>query len=115
MSFLATLRGLVDVDPDRVCGAVFCDDEGERIEALSSGCDVDLYTLDLAAASFASLAPQLPLDDDALLRVTYGAHMAWVQRVPDRYLLVLLAQRSARGGALEPRVREAGRALASLL
>lgn len=114
MPFRAVLSGLVARAPF-VRGAVFCDFEGERVEAVRVDPELDPYELDLVGASYARLVELLGRHEGAQLRVTHPRDVVWVQLVSEGYYVVLLARRHAADGALRGPLHDAGEALRDLL
>jgi hypothetical protein len=114
MPFRAVLQGLLASAPI-ARGAVFCDFEGERVEAVVRDPELDPYELDLAGATYARAVEQLTAGDEAQLRVVHENAVVWVQPVRDGYYVVLLARRCGADGFLRGPLRDAGDALRALL
>jgi len=75
-------------------GAIFCDEEGERVERVCPDSSLDEFDLDIAGASFASLLPYLTGQDaESSIRVAFEDDAYWVQLLVDGYFLLVIAQR----------------------
>lgn len=114
MPFRAVLEGLIASAPISR-GAVFCDFEGERVEAVIADPELDPYELDLAGASYAGAVEQLSSREGAQLRVLHERGVVWVQPVRDGYYVVLLLRRGGVDGCLRAPLRAAGDALRALM
>lgn len=114
MPFRAVLQGLVARSP-LARGAVFCDFEGERVEAVLADPALDPFELDLAGASYAGAVEQLSSSEDAQIRVLHERGVIWVQPVCDGYYVVLLVARGGVDGWLRGPLRDAGEALRALM
>jgi hypothetical protein len=87
MPFRAILQTLVETHAPMVRGAIFCDHEGERVDACA-GPGLDPYDLDLLGATCAQ--PALLLRAGARARVVVGDEVVWVVVVEEGYYLVVL-------------------------
>ncbi len=114
MPFRAVLTELVRQAPF-VRGAVFCDYEGERIEAVLNDPALDTFALDLTGASYARVVEQLASQAGAQLRVLHDDDVVWVQLIRDGYYVVLLSRRGGRDLSLTGPLRDVGDALRALL
>lgn len=98
---------------------VFCDEEGERVEAVSRDPKVDPFELDLLGASYAALVARLtgepgPITDsrDLRLRSVHPENIVWVQGLLYGYYLVVVTERDERSHQLESALEDAALALA---
>lgn len=114
MPFRAVLQGLLASAPI-TRGAVFCDFEGERVEAVVRDPALDPFELDLAGATYARAVEQLSAGEEAQLRVLHTNAVVWVQPVRDGYYVVLVAERCGTDACLQRPLRDAGEALRELL
>jgi len=72
--FREILQTLVDSHSPAVRAAIFCDHEGERVDA--SAYDVDAFELDIAGATFAATAQTMSAGQR--LRVVVGDEVFWI-------------------------------------
>lgn len=87
MPFRAILETLLAEHEPVVLGAIFCDDEGERVDAFAGqGCSAE--ELDLLGASMATVTPLLP--QGATLRTVVGDRVVWLATVESGCFLVVL-------------------------
>lgn len=117
MGFKAILETLVEGNPDIVLGAIFCDDEGERVDAYRNQAldpALDPYQLDLMGAAYAPVV--CPLPPGSVLRVLHGAEreqrVIWVATVDGGYYLLAVCH-APRAGALRDELPRAVAALAA--
>lgn len=117
MPFRAILTELVARPGSVLRGAIFCDDEGERIEAVLAPPvltepALDPYRLDLVGASYAIVLHLLGEDrDEAQLRIVHEREVVWVQGITGGYYLVALASRRGLDPCIGTPLRQAARAL----
>lgn len=124
MPFRAILAGLLAHHAARVRGAVFCDEEGERVESLINDAALDAYDLDLCGASYASVAAMVASSElvardgeagcgfGALrIRVLHPGAVVWLQGLARGYYLVVLTARDGRDATIEPVLDEVAEAL----
>lgn len=114
MAFREVLESLLACTP-LARGVVFCDFEGERVEAVLADPELDPYELDLAGASYAGAVEHLSSREGAQIRVLHERGVVWVQPVCDGYYMVLLVQRTGVDGWLRGPLRAAGEALRALM
>ncbi len=88
MPFRAILETLVATHPG-VRGAVFCDHEGERIDACCG--DLTAFELDVVGASFAAMVERLP--KAAQLRLVLETDCYWIVVVDEGCYLVVVCRR----------------------
>jgi hypothetical protein len=88
MPFRAILDTLVDAHAPAVRGAVFCDHEGERIDACCG--DLTPFELDVVGASFAAAVEQLNTGTQLRL-VAEDAY--WIVVVAEGCYLVVVCRR----------------------
>lgn len=111
MSFGPILSGLALVHP-AIRGLVFCDEEGEQVEALIQDPNLDAYDLAVAGASFATLVPVMVRQGDrARLRVHTESGYVWMQMLTAGYYLVVLADHTATDGLMAPHLASAAEAI----
>jgi hypothetical protein len=116
MPFRAVLKGLLARHQEGVRGAVFCDEEGERVEALINDPRLDPYDLDLAGASYASVVNLLGTDGDgARMRIVLRDEVVWLQVIKNRYYVLLLTVRDGYDVTVAPLLDEVGHALEELM
>jgi hypothetical protein len=87
--FREILQTLVDSHSPAVRGAIFCDHEGERVDA--STWDVDAFELDIAGATFAATAQTMVAGQR--LRVVVGEQVFWIVVVELGCYLVVWCRR----------------------
>lgn len=80
---------------------IFCDEEGERVAAVSAEAEVDPFDLDLRGAAFASLLAQLRAGEwcagplrHLRLRCALADEVVWVQGLKEGYYLVVVCARA---------------------
>jgi hypothetical protein len=89
MAFREILETLVDTHAPLVRAAVFCDEEGERVDQFAVE-GIDPFDVDLLGASFAPVALSVPAG--CVLRVAHPDRVYWVATVESGcYLVVLCA------------------------
>jgi hypothetical protein len=115
MPFRAVLKGLCARHETVVRGAVFCDEEGERVEALLNDPELDPYELDLAGASYATVLPLLSTSSGARMRVLHADQVVWLQVIRDGYFVVVLTRRTGHSVTLTPVLDEVAHALEALM
>ena len=109
MPFRSILETLLAEHEPAVRGAIFCDDEGERVDSCAgTGSDDD--ELALLGASIATVAPMIPAG--ACVRVARSSSVVWVATVESGCFLVVLCARG-RDGALLADLPRAVAALAA--
>lgn len=87
MPFRAILETLLAEHEPIVRGAIFCDDEGERVDCYAGdGCSVG--ELDLLGASMATVAPMIP--QGACMRTVLADSVVWLATVDGGCFLVVL-------------------------
>jgi hypothetical protein len=103
--FREILQTLVDSHSPAVRAAIFCDHEGERVEA--SAFDVDTFDLDVAGATFAATAQTMA--PGQRLRVVVGDEVFWIVVVELGCYLVVWCRRGYDAGcrASFPTIAEA--------
>lgn len=85
--FRAILETLLAEHEPIVRGAIFCDDEGERVDSYTGpGCSAE--DLDLLGASMATVAPLVP--QGACLRTLLADGCVWLATVEGGCFLVVL-------------------------
>jgi hypothetical protein len=108
--FRAALLTLLKEPHAAVRHAVLCDEEGERIEAVSQESATDLFEVDVYGASYAAvvarLRAQLPAAPAARvqLRVRYRRTEVWVRGLSHGCYLVVVSERGGAGGWLGSRI-----------
>ncbi len=95
--FRAILETLVAEHEPIVRGAIFCDDEGERVDS-SAGPGTTDDDLALAGACIATVAKQIP--GAACLRVALAGAVVWVATVESGCFLVVVCDRGRDGAVL---------------
>lgn len=116
MEFRAVLKGLTAHHDSLVRGAVFCDEEGERVEAIVNDPDLDSFELDVAGASYAPVVHLLgDTADGARLRVVHEDGVVWLEVLQNRYYLLVLVVRDGLDIRVVPRLEEACHALRELM
>lgn len=88
MPFRAILETLVHGNTPAVRGAIFCDHEGERVDAVCG--DVDAFTLDVTGATFAATAATMVRGQR--MRVAVGDEVLWIVMVEEGYYLVVFCR-----------------------
>ena len=88
MPFRAILRTLVDVHAP-VRGAIFCDYEGERVDA-ACGAGLTPFDLDVRGATYAKIAADVPTG--GRLRVVEDENTIWLLVVDRGYYLVVVCE-----------------------
>ena len=107
MPFRAILETRVVEHEPVAHGAIFCDDEGERVDSCAGpGCTDD--ELALLGATIATVAPQIP--GGTCLRIAFPDVVVWVATVESGCFLVVRCARG-RDGAV---VADLPRAVAAL-
>jgi hypothetical protein len=106
--FRAILETLVLNHAPRVRAAVFCDEEGERVEQFAAS-GLDPYDVDLAGASFAPIASSVPMG--ACLRVAHSDRVHWIAGVSSGCYLVVVCASHGCDGAVR---RDLSRTVAAL-
>lgn len=87
--FRAILETLLAEHEPVVRGAIFCDDDGERVDSYAGpGCSVE--DLDLLGASMATVAPLVP--QGACLRTMLADRCVWLATVEGGCFLVVLCE-----------------------
>ncbi|HEY4223892.1 MAG TPA: hypothetical protein VGO62_21200 [Myxococcota bacterium] len=94
MPFSAILSTLVLSHAPAVRAAIFCDGEGERVDAFALPEEAP-FDVDLLGASCSSVARSVPAG--SALRVLLGDRVVWLATVDAGYYLVVLAARSRDG------------------
>lgn len=89
MPFRSILETLVVTHAPGVRGAVFCDHEGERIDACCG--DLTAFDLDIIGASFAAMVERLP--KAAQLRLVLDQDCYWIVVVDEGCYLVVVCRR----------------------
>ena len=84
--FRAILETLLAEHEPIVRGAIFCDDEGERVDSFT-GPGSTTGELDLIGASMATVAPMIP--QGACLRTVLGGSVLWLATVEGGCFLVV--------------------------
>jgi hypothetical protein len=92
--FAAILSTLVEEHAPVVKGAIFCDEEGEKVDAFSIA-GVDAFDLDLLGAACAPVASTLRAG--AAVRMLLDDRAVWLCNVDGGYYLLVLADRSRDG------------------
>ena len=89
MPFRMILETLVETHAPLVRAAIFCDEEGERVDTFALP-GIDAYDVDLLGASFAPVALAVP--PGSCLRVVHPDRVYWLATVESGcYLVVLCA------------------------
>jgi hypothetical protein len=70
-----------------VRAAIFCDDQGEKVDACSLE-GIDAFDVDLLGAAYAAVAQAVPAG--SCLRVAHPDRSVWVATVEGGYYLVVL-------------------------
>ncbi len=109
LPFRAILATLVETHAPALCAAIFCDEEGERVDSFALD-GVDPYDLDLMGAACAAVAPSIP--EGCAVRVLFDGRAVWIATVDSGYYLLCLAARS-RDGAVRFDIPRAAAALAA--
>jgi hypothetical protein len=94
MPFAAILSTLVEEHAPVVKAAIFCDEEGEKVDAFSIE-GVDGFDLDLLGAACASVASTLRAG--SAVRMLLDDRAVWLCSVEGGYYLLVLADRSRDG------------------
>lgn len=94
MPFQAILSTLIDSYAPVARAAIFCDDQGERVDAHALP-EVLPFDLALLGASYAPIARCVP--EGSCLRVAHCEHVVWLATVADGYYLVVLCARAGDG------------------
>jgi glycosyltransferase A (GT-A) superfamily protein (DUF2064 family) len=105
--FRAILETLLIEHAPRMRGAIFCDDEGERVDAARVD-ELGAYDLDLLGAAYAPVAAALGAD--ACLRITHEGQVLWIATVSGGYYLLAVCTARASGSVRD----ELPRAVAAL-
>lgn len=108
MPFAPILDALLDAAGPHALGAVFCDDEGERVARrirADAAATLDAFSLDIAGAAMSAVAARvaarfsaIPTQELVVLKVVYGAHALWVAPLVAGYYVVVVADRTAPAG-----------------
>jgi hypothetical protein len=113
VEFRAILETLVEANPDIVLGAIFCDDEGEKVDAYHVAA-LDAYELALMGAAYAPVV--FPLKPGSVLRVLHGLEgpqrVIWVATIEGGYYLLAVCH-APRAGAVRDELPRAVAALAA--
>jgi hypothetical protein len=115
VEFKAILETLVESYPATVLGAIFCDDEGEKVDAYHQP-TLDAYDLDLLGAAYAGVVGELA--PQSVLRVVHtqpesgAGRIVWVANVESGYYLLAVCN-GAGAGALRDELPRAVAALAA--
>lgn len=107
--FRAILETLVAEHEPVVRGAIFCDDEGERVDSCA-GAGSSEDDLALLGASIATVAPMIP--GGACMRIVLENAVVWVATVESGCFLVVQCARG-RDGAVRADLPRAVAALAA--
>ncbi len=108
----AILKGIAS-EVESLKGAIFCDEEGERVWAHVAEAGIDPFDLDIRGASFASLIPQLRNQGPRLVaRVKTKGEVMWLQLLEDGYYLLLWTNPSPREAQIPGILASAADALA---
>jgi hypothetical protein len=91
MSFREILQALVEVHAPAVRGSIFCDEEGERVDAASH--DIDPWDLDVLGASWAPALQALP--PGTRLRARLGGELHHVWLIQSGYFVVVVCRDDA--------------------
>lgn len=93
MPFAPILRGFV-ADHPQVKGVIFCDEEGERVEAATRDETVDLFDIEVTGASLATVLRQLErYGAGSSLRTRHDDRTIWTQLIEDGYYVTALCDR----------------------
>lgn len=107
MPFRAILETLVVSHAPRILGAIFCDGEGERVDAARTDA-LASFDLDLVGAAYAPVAAALGAG--ACIRVVHDKHAVWLATVSGGYYLLAVCAPTATGAVRD----ELPRAVAAL-
>ena len=88
MPFRAILETLVHSNSPAVRGAIFCDYEGERVDACCG--NVDPFVMDVTGATCAATAAAMLRGQR--LRVVMGDDVLWIVMVDQGYYLVVFCR-----------------------
>jgi hypothetical protein len=109
LEFGAILATLVETHAPALSAAIFCDEEGERVDSFALD-GVDKYDLELMGAALANVARTIPAG--IAVRVLFDGRAVWMTTVESGYYLIAFAQRS-RDGAVKFDLPRAVAALAA--
>lgn len=114
--FRPILAGLAAQHAGTVRAAVFCDEEGERVESVIADKRLDPYELDLYGASYAPIVARMLAADlmgrgaitpaAMRMRIVHPHTVVWLQGIVSGYYLVVLAARSGRDLTIGPMLDE---------
>jgi hypothetical protein len=97
MPLRAILHALVAERSPDVRAVIFCDEEGERVEAVSREPNTDPYELDLVGASYCAISRHVDPDEGAI-RVVCSDAVVHVRMLVRGYYVVAVAE----PGAVQP-------------
>ena len=95
MPFQAILSTLIETHQPTARAAIFCDDEGERVDACALP-GHDAFDVALLGAAYAPIARSVP--PGSCLRVSHDDRAVWVATVEGGYYLVVLCELVKDGG-----------------
>lgn len=95
MPFREILSTLIETHRPIARAAIFCDDEGERVDSFSLE-DVEDFDTALLGAAYAPIARSVPAG--SCLRVAHDDRAVWVATVEGGYYLVVLCEIVKDGG-----------------
>lgn len=94
MPFQSILARLVEAHVSFARAAIFCDEEGERVQAFAVP-GIDPWDVDLLGAAYAPLAARL--EPHTCLRVVHKERVVWCAAVERGYYVVVLCERGPDG------------------
>jgi hypothetical protein len=116
MPFRSILAGIAALHDASVRGAIFCDEEGERVEAVLNDPELETFDLDLHGASYAGVVQGIERQYPAArLRIKTEGMTTWLQLVRDGYYVVVLTRGTGLDHALDPLLEEIRHALLELM
>jgi hypothetical protein len=93
--FQAILSTLIETHRPAARAAIFCDDEGERVDSCALP-DIDSFDVALLGAAYAPVARSVP--PGSCMRVLHPDRTVWVATVEGGYYLVVLCDLVHDGG-----------------
>ena len=94
MPFSAILSTLVEEHAPVIRAAIFCDEEGEKVDSFAID-GVEAFDLDLLGAACAPVASSLP--GGSAVRMLLDDKSVWLANVDSGYYLIVLSERSKDG------------------
>jgi hypothetical protein len=93
--FQAILSTLIETHQPAARAAIFCDDEGERVDSFALP-EIEQFDIALLGAAYAPVARSVP--PGSCLRVVHPEKTVWVATVEGGYYLVVLCDPLRDGG-----------------